>query len=149
MEQLALNGLWLIGALAAAVLVGVFVSQYIKDRLTGVPSPLRTALQSTEASALAALKEAQAAVVTDITNLVSPAVAGASGTTAAVAAHARRVATGATGATGAIVGATALAAATGVAVPPNVTLVDSTGAPIASVAGATGASVTAAGVFLN
>ena len=39
-----LNVWWMIAGLILAALVGVCSAQYIKDRLTGVPAPLRTAI---------------------------------------------------------------------------------------------------------
>ena len=72
--HLALDGFWLVGAIVLAVLIGIFISQYVKDVVTGVPSSLRTALSATETSALSSLKLAEAAVVADITKKVSAAV---------------------------------------------------------------------------
>lgn len=77
MEHFALDGLWLAGALALAVLTGIFVAQYVKDKLTGVPSALRTALSATETAALAELKVAKAKVVADVAGLFSKAKAAA------------------------------------------------------------------------
>jgi hypothetical protein len=85
MFHVALDGLWLVGALVAAALVGVFVSQYIKDSLKGVPSALRTALSATESTALAALKEAEAAVVKEFAKKVSPAATAAAATVPVIA----------------------------------------------------------------
>jgi hypothetical protein len=65
-ERLVLDGFWLVGALVLCVLVGVFVAQYVKDKLTGVPSPLRTALKATEAAALAEMKKAEQAVIAGV-----------------------------------------------------------------------------------
>jgi len=75
LKNLVLDGFWLVGGLALAVLVGVFVAQYIKDKLTGVPSPLRAALKATEASALAELKKAEQAVVAEIAKKATAASA--------------------------------------------------------------------------
>ena len=46
MLKLALDGFWLLGALGAVFLLGVFSSQYIKDKISGVPSDLRAALRA-------------------------------------------------------------------------------------------------------
>ena len=73
MEHLALEGLWLLAALGAAVLVGVFVAQYVKDKVTGVPSALRTALTQTEATALAAMNDARTKIVADVAAAVASA----------------------------------------------------------------------------
>ena len=116
-ESLVLHGFYLIAALVIAALVGVFCAQYIKDKLSGVPSPLRVALSATEAAALAAYNTAQAKLVTEVHTLVSEAaakvatataskpvaaalVAGASGAAPVVAT------TGANGPTGPVTGAT-------------------------------------------
>lgn len=75
-ESLALDGVGLLAALAAAVLLGAFAKDYVVDRLTGVPSPLRAALSATEASAIQALKDAQAKVVSEVSGALAkpPAV---------------------------------------------------------------------------
>jgi len=73
MEHLALEGLWLLAALGAAVLIGIFVAQYVKDLVTGVPSALRTALSQTEATALAAMKEAHTTIVANVAAAVASA----------------------------------------------------------------------------
>jgi hypothetical protein len=70
-----LTGPWLLGALALSVLVGVFVSRYVKDVFKGVPSSLRTALNNTESSALAALKAAEAKAISDVTGTLPGATA--------------------------------------------------------------------------
>lgn len=73
--HIALDGVWLVAALAVAVLVGMFVSQYVKDTLKGVPSPLRAALKQTETNALAALKAAEQKAIADATGLLTAAKA--------------------------------------------------------------------------
>jgi hypothetical protein len=70
LEHLALDGVALVAALAAAVVVGIFVAQWVKDKVTGVPSPLRTALKATEASALQAIKDAEASVVSELAGIL-------------------------------------------------------------------------------
>lgn len=70
-ESLALDGVGLLAALAAAVLLGAFAKDYVVDRLTGVPSPLRAALSATEASAIQALKDAQAKVVSEVSGALA------------------------------------------------------------------------------
>lgn len=71
MEHLALDGVALLAALAVAALLGVFVAQYLKDKVSGVPSPLRAALQATEAAAVQSLKDAQAKVVSEVAGALS------------------------------------------------------------------------------
>lgn len=78
MIHLALDGFYLVGALVAAVLVGIFASQFVKDKIKGVPSPLRAALKATESQALAALSDAEKAVVAEFSKKVAPAAASAS-----------------------------------------------------------------------
>ena len=68
-----LSGLWLAGALVLAYLVGAFTVRYVKDLLKGVPSSLRSALNSTETNALAALKAAEQKAISDVTGLL-PAI---------------------------------------------------------------------------
>lgn len=75
MGHIALDGFWLVGALALAWLVGIFTAQYIKDKVKGVPSPLRTALQATETAALNELEAAKAKVVSDVAGLFAKAKA--------------------------------------------------------------------------
>ena len=64
--HLVLDGVWLVAGLGLAVLVGIFCAQYVKDKLTGVPAPLRAALKATESAAMTELKKAEAALVNDI-----------------------------------------------------------------------------------
>lgn len=75
LEHLALDGVWLVSALVLCVLVGVFAAQYIKDKLTGVPSPLRTALKATEAAAIAELKKAEQKVIAEVAKKATAAAA--------------------------------------------------------------------------
>jgi hypothetical protein len=127
-DNLALHGLFLIVGLAAAWLFGACSAQYIKDKLTGVPTPLRAAITATEASAMAELKAAQAQVVKDVASLFAKAktalaadlapkapVSPAGSTGAAKAAPAAP--TGATGATPAPVVAAPVVAAPVAAAP--------------------------------
>lgn len=88
MLHFALDGFWLAGALVLAVLIGIFVSQYVKDTIKGVPSALRTALSATESQALTALKDAETAVVTEFSKKVAPAVVTAKSASTATAAAA-------------------------------------------------------------
>lgn len=73
MVHFALDGFWLLGALVLAVLIGIFIAQYVKDKIKGVPSPLRTALQATETAALNELEAAKAKVVSDVAALFAKA----------------------------------------------------------------------------
>lgn len=73
MFHFALDGLWLIGALGLAYLVGVFTAQKVKDTVNGVPGDLRTALSATESSALAEISKAKAAAIADVGKLFSKA----------------------------------------------------------------------------
>jgi hypothetical protein len=75
MEKLALDGFWLLGGLAAAFVVGVFVSTYIKDKIKGVPSSLRSALGTAETDAVAALKAAETKVVSDVAGMFKKSTA--------------------------------------------------------------------------
>ena len=75
MEHLALDGFWLVGGILLAAVVGIFVAQYVKDTIKGVPSPLRAALSATETDALASLKVAEIKVVTDLAGLFAKATA--------------------------------------------------------------------------
>jgi hypothetical protein len=74
-HSFALDGLWLIVALAAAWFGGMFASTAITDWIKGVPTPLRAALSATEASALAELEAAKAQVVKDVAGLFAKAKA--------------------------------------------------------------------------
>lgn len=71
LASFALDGFWLIGSLAVVYLIGVFTSQWAKDKLKGIPPELRSALSVTEASTLAELKAARDKVVADVTTLLS------------------------------------------------------------------------------
>lgn len=74
---LALDGLWLLGALLVAFVLGVAVSQKLKDLLSGVPGELRTVLKNAEAGALAKVQTAKTQAVADVAKVTSamPAVA--------------------------------------------------------------------------
>ena len=85
-----LTGPWLAGGLALAYLVGAFTIRYIKDVLKGVPSGLRTALNSTETNALAKLKAAEQDAINQAIGLL-PAAPAAPATAAAPAAAASSV----------------------------------------------------------
>jgi hypothetical protein len=74
MLKLALDGFWLLGALGAVFLLGVFSSQYIKDKISGVPSDLRAALRALETKASADVATAKAKVVADAVKTISPAM---------------------------------------------------------------------------
>lgn len=80
----ALDGFWLAAALAVAYLVGVFTSQYAKDKLTGVPSDLRAALKTTEASAVAELTAAKSKAVADVATFLAKGKAAAAAETASL-----------------------------------------------------------------
>jgi hypothetical protein len=97
MEKLALDGFWLLGGLAAAFVVGVFVSTYIKDKIKGVPSSLRSVLGTAETDAIAALKAAETKVVSDVAGMFKKSTA----TAKTAAATAATPAAGASGASGA------------------------------------------------
>jgi hypothetical protein len=71
MAHVILDGFWLIGALAAAYLLGVFTAQYAKDTLNGVPSDLRAVLKNVEAKALAALKASKSTAVANAAAAIS------------------------------------------------------------------------------
>lgn len=71
----ALEGLWLIGALAVVYFVGVFTAQWAKDKLAGIPSELRTALRATEAAAKNDLLAAKSKVVAETATLLATAKA--------------------------------------------------------------------------
>ena len=66
MDAVNLNGPWLLGALALTFLVGTFSSRYIKDLFKGVPSSLRSALNTAEKAALAKLKDAEQKAIADV-----------------------------------------------------------------------------------
>lgn len=73
---LSLDGPLMLAALAVAFVLGVLVSQKVKDFLSGVPSELRAVLKSTEAAALNAVAAAKAKAVADVAKATSamPAV---------------------------------------------------------------------------
>lgn len=71
MQAIALEGFWLLAAFAIVYLVGVFTSQWAKDKLSGVPSDLRSALKTLEAGAVKELAAARAKLVADTVNLIS------------------------------------------------------------------------------
>lgn len=73
MQSIVLDGFWLIGALLATYLTGVFSSQWAKDKLTGFPAELRAGLKTQETAALSALKAAQAKVIADVAGLLTKA----------------------------------------------------------------------------
>lgn len=71
LSSLALDGFWLIGALLAVYVTGVFTSQWAKDKLSGIPAELRAGLKTQETAALAAVKAAQTKVIADVTGLLT------------------------------------------------------------------------------
>lgn len=71
----SLEGLWLLAALAVTYVTGVFTAQWAKDKLTGIPGDLRTALASLETSAKNELAAAKAKVVADTATLLTNAKA--------------------------------------------------------------------------
>jgi hypothetical protein len=71
MFAFALDGPWLVGALAVAFAAGVFSAQYVKDKITGVPSGLRTVLSGAEKSALTLVADAKAKAVADVAKTFS------------------------------------------------------------------------------
>lgn len=73
--MLELHGLWLLGALAVTYITGVFTSQWAKDKLSGIPGDLRSALTSLETSAKNELAAAKAKVVADTATLLTNAKA--------------------------------------------------------------------------
>ena len=95
MFKFALDGFWLLGAGAAIFMLGVFTSQYIKDKIAGVPSDLRAALRALETKTAATVAAAKTKVVADAVKAISPVMpvvvkpltpaVGASGTPGAVA----------------------------------------------------------------
>lgn len=72
-----LDGLWLLGALAVVYLVGVFTSQWAKDKLSGVPADLRSALSTLEVAAKNELAAAKSKVVADTASLLAKGKAAA------------------------------------------------------------------------
>lgn len=68
-----LNSFWmLVGGGAALYLLGVFSSQWVKDKITGVPAELRAALSASETAALQALSDAKSRVISDVTSFFAP-----------------------------------------------------------------------------
>lgn len=72
MLKFALEGFWLLGALAAVYLLGVFTAQYAKDKLSGVPSELRTALKALETKTTATVLAAKNKAVADAVKTITP-----------------------------------------------------------------------------
>lgn len=77
MLNFALEGLWLLGGLAAIYLAGVFTSQWAKDKLFGVPADLRSAIRAMEAMALTELSAAKSKIVADTVTLLAKGKAAA------------------------------------------------------------------------
>lgn len=67
----ALEGLWLLGGFAVVYVLGVFTSQWAKDKINGVPSQLRSALNITEAAAVKELAVARDRMVADVASLLN------------------------------------------------------------------------------
>lgn len=68
-----LNSFWmLVGGGAALYLLGIFSSQWVKDKITGVPAELRAALSASETAALQALSDAKSRVISDVTSFFAP-----------------------------------------------------------------------------
>ena len=74
MFHFVLDGLWLVGALVAVYLLGVFTSQYAKDKLYGVPSEVRAALKALEAKTAASVAAAKDKAVADAVKAIAPAM---------------------------------------------------------------------------
>ena len=74
MFHFVLDGFWLLGAIAVAYLLGVFTSQYVKDKLRGVPSEVRAALRNLEAKALAQAAATKNKAVSDAVSTITPAM---------------------------------------------------------------------------
>lgn len=88
-DKIALDGFWLLSGFGLFYLLGVFTSQWLKDKISGTPATLRSALSATESSAKAELQKAEAAVIADVGNLfhkAATAVAAAAPPAVAVAA---------------------------------------------------------------
>lgn len=71
MGAIALEGVWLLGGFAVVYLVGVFTSQWAKDKLSGVPADLRSALSTLEAAAKKEIVAAKSKVVADTATLLA------------------------------------------------------------------------------
>lgn len=69
--MLALQGFWLFAALAIVYFIGVFTSQWMKDKISGTPASLRTALHVTESAALKELAAARDRLVAETATLLS------------------------------------------------------------------------------
>lgn len=74
-----LQGLWLLAGFAAMYATGVFTAQWAKDKVSGVPSDLRTALKALEAGAVKELAAARSRVVTDTASLLAAGKAAVAG----------------------------------------------------------------------
>jgi hypothetical protein len=72
MFHFVLEGFWLLGAVVVAYLLGVFTSQYAKDKLRGVPSEVRAALRNLEAKALAQAAATKNKAVSDAVSAITP-----------------------------------------------------------------------------
>lgn len=77
MGALALDGLWLLAGLGVTYLIGVFTSQWAKDKINGVPGTLRAALKVTEAAAVKELTAARDRIVADTATLIAKGKAAA------------------------------------------------------------------------
>lgn len=86
MEAIALKGIWLVAAFAVVYLVGVFTSQWAKDKLFGVPGDLRSALKVLEAGAVKELAAARSKLVADTVGLIARGKAAAAADVAKVVA---------------------------------------------------------------
>lgn len=84
MFAFALEGFWLLAAMGVVYFVGVFTSQYAKDKINGVPASLRTALNVTESAALKELQSARDRLVADTANLLAKGRAAAAAEVAAL-----------------------------------------------------------------
>lgn len=73
----ALEGIWLLGGFAVVYLIGVFTSQWAKDKINGVPSSLRSALKTTEAAAVKELAAARDRLVAETASLLAKGKAAA------------------------------------------------------------------------
>jgi Tfp pilus assembly protein PilX len=65
--------LFQIGVVIAVFFLGVFSSQWVKDKISGVPSDLRLALKAAQAAALRNVQAAQAKAVADATSAFTKA----------------------------------------------------------------------------
>ena len=62
-----------LGVVIAVFFLGVFSSQWVKDKISGVPSDLRLALKAAQAAALRNVQAAQAKAVADATSAFTKA----------------------------------------------------------------------------